>query len=92
MAKDKKSVPDKAAKRKYSRRDFLAVGGSALAGGALTIYPAKTTAAASKCSPRVSDPAKVSTEGLKIPRETSVEASGSVGKPATTGSCNGFWA
>lgn len=45
MAKDKKSVPDKAAKRKYSRRDFLAVGGTALAGGALTVYPAKTTAA-----------------------------------------------
>ncbi len=45
MAKDKKSVPDKAAKKKYSRRDFLAVGGTALAGGALTVYPAKTTAA-----------------------------------------------
>ena len=44
MAKDKKSVPDKAAK-KFSRRDFLAVGGTALAGGALAVYPAKTTAA-----------------------------------------------
>ncbi len=43
MAKDKKSVQDKAAK-KFSRRDFLAVGGTALAGGALAVYPAKTTA------------------------------------------------
>jgi protein NrfC len=45
MAKDKESVPDKAAQKKYSRRNFLAVGGTALAGGALAVYSPKTTAA-----------------------------------------------
>ena len=35
MAKDKKNVPDKAEKKKYSRRDFLTVGGSAVAAQAL---------------------------------------------------------
>ena len=49
MAKDKESVKDKAAK-KFSRRDFLAVGGTALAGGALAVYPAKKTAAEEKIS------------------------------------------
>ena len=45
MAKDKESVPDKTAQKKYSRRNFLAVGGTALAGGALAVYSPKTTAA-----------------------------------------------
>jgi protein NrfC len=44
MAKDKKSVGDKDGK-KFSRRDFLVVGGTAIAGGALAVYPPKTTAA-----------------------------------------------
>ncbi len=44
MSKDKKNERDKAAK-KFSRRDFLAVGGAAIAGGALAVYPAKTKAA-----------------------------------------------
>jgi protein NrfC len=38
MAKDKKRVPEKADNKKYSRRDFLTVGGTALAGGALAVY------------------------------------------------------
>ena len=45
MAKDKKSVHGEAAEKKYTRRDFLAVGGTALAGSALAVYPAKTPAA-----------------------------------------------
>ncbi|MFC1495303.1 4Fe-4S dicluster domain-containing protein [Thermodesulfobacteriota bacterium] len=39
--KDKKEVTEKAEKRKLSRRDFLTVGGTALAGGALAVYSPK---------------------------------------------------
>ena len=45
MAKDKKKVPDKDEKKKYSRRDFLTVGGTALAGGALAVYSPKESGA-----------------------------------------------
>jgi hypothetical protein len=45
MAKDKKNVPNKAETNKYSRRDFLTVGGTALAGGALAVYSPKETEA-----------------------------------------------
>jgi hypothetical protein len=45
MTKDKKNAPDKAKTNKYSRRDFLTVGGTALAGGALAVYsPSKAEA------------------------------------------------
>jgi len=45
MAKDNKNVSDKAETNKYSRRDFLTVGGTALAGSALAVYsPTKTEA------------------------------------------------
>lgn len=36
--KDKKTVTDKAENKKFSRRDFLTIGGTALAGGALAVY------------------------------------------------------
>ena len=47
MAKDKDKKPDKAEKKKFSRRDFLAFGGAAVAGGALAVYaPQKAEAKA----------------------------------------------
>jgi len=45
MAKDKKKVPDKTETKKYSRRDFITVGGTALAGGALAVYSPKKSEA-----------------------------------------------
>jgi len=43
VAKNNKNVPDKAATNKYTRRDFLTVGGTVLAGSALAVYsPTKT--------------------------------------------------
>lgn len=41
MAQDQKDVTIKAEKRKYSRRDFLTVGGAALAGSALAVCSPK---------------------------------------------------
>ena len=37
-AKDEKSVSDQAEKKKLSRRDFLTVGGAAIAGSAIAVY------------------------------------------------------
>ncbi len=37
MSKDLKKVPDKTEKREYSRRDFLTIGGTAIAGTALAV-------------------------------------------------------
>ena len=48
MAKDKKKGLDKADNKKYSRRDFLTVGGTALAGGALAVYSPKKAEAKEK--------------------------------------------
>ena len=45
MAKDKKKVPDKTETKKYSRRDFLTVGGTAPAGGPLAAFAPETPAA-----------------------------------------------
>jgi protein NrfC len=41
MAKDQKNVPDKDERKRYTRRDFLTVGGTALAGGAMAVYSPK---------------------------------------------------
>ena len=46
MAGDKRTVPEKAEKKKFSRRDFVVGSGTALAGGALTVVAPKTSEAA----------------------------------------------
>ena len=47
MAGDKKTVPEKAEKKKFSRRDFVVGSGTAIAGGALTVVaPSKEATAA----------------------------------------------
>ncbi len=46
MARDGKPVPEKAEKKKFSRRDFVVGGGTALAGGALAVVTPKATSAA----------------------------------------------
>ncbi len=48
MAKDKTKVPDKAEKKKLSRRDFLTIGSAAVAGGALAVYAPKKAEAQEK--------------------------------------------
>jgi protein NrfC len=48
MAKDKNKVPDKAEKKKFSRRDFLTVGSAAVAGGALAVYAPRKAEAQEK--------------------------------------------
>ena len=48
MAKDKDKKPDKAEKKKFSRRDFLAFGGAAVAGGALAVYAPRKAEAKEK--------------------------------------------
>jgi protein NrfC len=46
MAGDKRTVPEKAEKKKFSRRDFVVGSGTALAGGALTVVAPKAAEAA----------------------------------------------
>lgn len=46
MARDSKTPPEKAEKKKFSRRDFVVGSGTALAGGALAVVTPKATAAA----------------------------------------------
>jgi protein NrfC len=53
MARGKDVAGDKSGKRKFSRRDFVAGSGAALAGGTLTAFaPASTSAATAKNPPK----------------------------------------
>ncbi len=58
MARDGKPVPEKAEKKKFSRRDFVVGGGTALAGGALAVVTPKATSAA---APAKEEPYPLST-------------------------------
>lgn len=48
MARDSKPAPDKAEKKKFSRRDFVVGSGTAIAGGALTVLATTTPVAAAQ--------------------------------------------
>lgn len=48
MAKDKNKVPDNTEKKEFSRRDFLTIGGAAVAGGAFAVCAPLTSEAQGK--------------------------------------------